>query len=119
MPFYDYECTVHGRFEQIRRIAERHAAECPECGMTCDRLPMSIQQTTTALSENAKAELMDVLQHAVSVGERVPDINTYGQAQEFLHRRGFSLDGVILTTELGRRLNAKPYDHMEVERQRK
>jgi putative FmdB family regulatory protein len=39
MPVYDYECADCGKFEAVRRIAERdEAAACPRCGMTAERV---------------------------------------------------------------------------------
>lgn len=33
MPLYEYICPACGhRFEQIRTMAERHTAPCPQCG---------------------------------------------------------------------------------------
>jgi putative FmdB family regulatory protein len=39
MPVYDYECADCGRFEAVRRIAERdEATACPHCGTTAERV---------------------------------------------------------------------------------
>lgn len=35
MPVYQYECKEHGSFEKIKKISDRHEAECPECGEKC------------------------------------------------------------------------------------
>ncbi|WP_109482414.1 zinc ribbon domain-containing protein [Paraburkholderia sp. C35] len=39
MPVYDYECAGCGRFETVRRIAERdEPADCPHCGASAERV---------------------------------------------------------------------------------
>lgn len=116
MPFYDYECSVHGWFEEIRPVADRYLAPCPECGAECRYDPLATAPSSVTLSARAKAEVMEVLEHAVGPHERVPDMQTHGQVKEFLRRRGFHPDGIILTSELARRLDVPVYDHMEVDR---
>ena len=32
MPIYEYECEGGHRFTEVRKIANRHDAVCPECG---------------------------------------------------------------------------------------
>jgi len=116
MPLYDYNCAVHGAFDAFNTVRGRFHAPCPECGVNCDYSPTSPGITTTVLSGRAKAEVMEVLEHAVGPHERVPDMQTHGQVREFLRRRGFSPDGIIKTTELARRLDVPIYDHLEVDR---
>lgn len=38
MPIYEYECSEHGRFDELRGFAEnRLPADCPVCGARCER----------------------------------------------------------------------------------
>lgn len=37
MPFYDYVCENHGKFEKIKKISDRFTCECPECGVVCEQ----------------------------------------------------------------------------------
>jgi len=32
MPYYDYECECGRKFDEFKRIDERHFAKCPSCG---------------------------------------------------------------------------------------
>ncbi|MFO7177502.1 MAG: zinc ribbon domain-containing protein [Pseudomonadota bacterium] len=39
MPIYEYECTVHGAFEGMGRMADARAnAPCPSCGLESRRI---------------------------------------------------------------------------------
>jgi len=119
MPTFEYVCKEHGPFDEIRPIRKRKRAKCPKCGRWCRYNPVASNPSTTALSEGAREELMEVLQHAVPPGERVPDIRTHGQVKEFLVHHGFHPDGIIHTTELARRMGIPRYDHMERDREKK
>lgn len=38
MPIYEFECTGHGRFDELRGFADSaKPAACPACGAMCDR----------------------------------------------------------------------------------
>lgn len=38
MPIYEYECSEHGRFDELRGFsASGEPAACPACGATCQR----------------------------------------------------------------------------------
>jgi len=38
MPIYEYECSAHGRFDELRGFSEnRLPADCPVCGTSCQR----------------------------------------------------------------------------------
>ena len=37
MPFYEYRCQEHGRFEVKQPIFDKHEANCPNCGKPAER----------------------------------------------------------------------------------
>ena len=32
MPFYEYRCEQHGKFDKRQEMSDQHTAVCPECG---------------------------------------------------------------------------------------
>ncbi len=42
MPIYEYDCPVHGRFENINFILEADKSPCPDCGLASKRVPSRI-----------------------------------------------------------------------------
>ncbi len=39
MPIYEYICPEHGKFEQIRTIAEGRFGRCPGCSLRRNKIP--------------------------------------------------------------------------------
>jgi putative FmdB family regulatory protein len=40
---YEYKCQKHGTFEIKQSLFEEHKADCPECGLTAQRIYANLQ----------------------------------------------------------------------------
>jgi putative FmdB family regulatory protein len=62
MPIYEYECSAHGRFDELRSFNQHKLpADCPVCRVACERAvslpraPVMSATTVKAMDRNEKS----------------------------------------------------------------
>ena len=100
MPIYEYECPVHGPFDEIRRVAERNEPmACGECGVLCKRNEISAPPHTTLLTEELRGVYGDAVDAITLPWEKTPVINSLGDVQAHFKKKGVSMDAIVPNKE--------------------
>ncbi len=96
MPTYEYECPVHGAFDEIRRIAERNEpTACPECAILCERNVIIAPPATTIMTDELRDLYGDVIDAVTLPWDRAPDMNSVGDVNQYLRSKGISPDAIV------------------------
>ena len=100
MPTYEYQCPVHGAFDEIRAIADRNdPMACPECGLLCERNTIAVRANVTPLTQELRDFYGDAADAITAPWDRVPEFASVGDVHRYFRVQGVSPDNIVPSKE--------------------